>query len=941
MFAPFRSVSTLALAVAGLSTIPAAAQAVPVSGVALHVPALPVVDAVRQFAAQAHVQIVVSGHVAQGRRTRAVDGVMDVPAALARMLGETGLVARSTAPGVYVIVSDKVALAADAGAEADAMAPGAGAGEGDASDGGSIIVTGVRLAQEEAAAEKQAALNTVETLRANDVGKLPDQNVAEAIKRLPGLSVANDQGEGRYAIVRGIDPSLLNVTLNGQTLPAPEPSGRQVKLDDLPSAMIQAVTITKSVLANQDANAIAGEVAIRTRTAFDSKAPFTLDARAAVGRYDLNRKSPYELDGTIGGRFGAAQQFGAVISANYSRRQIESENYQGSSAWSKGMPDGNGLRDYNLTRTRLGIVGNFDWHPSDVAKIYLRTSYSEYKDNETRDQNRLAITDTAKLATTATVLVRRRTENDNTKSVTLGGEFSDIAGGKLELSGGWTRAVKVDPLRSEFAFSTAKGGVSATYDAGTYPYSLTPKTPVFTTPSLLTFSKVNFETRAAAEEIWQGRIDYTHPIALGDGSTIAIGAKVLTRDKTDDHDRLNYKTTGKIGVSGWNLSTVSYLGDTRFMGGQFPFGTRIDYNAARAYFDANPSASSLDTAGTLADSLSSDFRVREDIYAGYAMATLKAGALTLVPGLRVEHTLDRADAKVVNGASKLTDGYNSFGRNSYTDYFPGLNARIDAVRNLVLRGAVTTSIGRPNYPSLAPYVIADVSGTTPQVSIGNPDLQPYRAINYDLGAEYYPLPGAILSAGYFHKDIRNPIYTYGANRTNVTLGGVTYAAALVTQPINVSREALSGVEFNVQLQFTMLPGALGGFGISSNYTHVWGEGQGGQVRPGAIPLAYQSKNLGNVQLFYEKYGLSARVAFNYRSSYLDTLGGSAGDDQYTDGNGQLDVHAAYQILPQLTVFADGTNLTDAPWRRYQGTTNQLIEREHYGAMFRGGVQVHF
>jgi outer membrane receptor for ferrienterochelin and colicin len=99
-----------------------------------------------------------------------------------------------------------------------------GAGAGDSSPQPEIIVTGVRAAQREAAAEKQAATNTIETLHANDVGKLPDQNVAEAIKRLPGLSVANDQGEGRYAIIRGIDPGLLNVTLNGQTLPAPEPT---------------------------------------------------------------------------------------------------------------------------------------------------------------------------------------------------------------------------------------------------------------------------------------------------------------------------------------------------------------------------------------------------------------------------------------------------------------------------------------------------------------------------------------------------------------------------------------------------------------------------------------------------------------------------------------------------------------------------------------------
>ena len=139
--------------------------------------------------------------------------------------------------------------------------------------GDAIVVTGALQAQVKATDEKRAADNFVETLEANDVGKLPDQNVAEAVKRLPGLSVANDQGEGRYVIIRGIDPALVNVTLNGQTLPAPEPDGRTVKLDDLPSAMIQSITVTKSVLPNQDANAIGGSVDIRTKTAFDSRAP--------------------------------------------------------------------------------------------------------------------------------------------------------------------------------------------------------------------------------------------------------------------------------------------------------------------------------------------------------------------------------------------------------------------------------------------------------------------------------------------------------------------------------------------------------------------------------------------------------------------------------------------------------------------------------------------
>jgi TonB-dependent receptor len=801
-----------------------------------------------------------------------------------------------------------------------------------------LVVTGTRQATRDATAEKKAADNVVETLHANDVGKLPDQNVAEAIKRLPGLSVANDQGEGRYVVIRGIDPALVNVALNGQTLPAPEPAGRSVKLDDLPSSMIQSVTITKSLLASQDANAIGGEVNIRTRTAFDSRKPFFLDARGAIGRYELNHESPYEADAAIGGRFG---DFGAVVSVSTSRRPIESENFQGSSAYNPaGSPDGNGLRDYNLTRTRLGVVGNFDWHPSDRVKLYLRTSYSKFQDHETRDQNRLAVTDftTTPLKTTATILVRHREEDDNTKSATLGGEF-EVGGGTLEMSGGWTKAVKIDPIRSEFTFTTPKGAVLASYDPSTYPYSLTPtgaSAGVFDTASNFTLSKYNLETRQAYEQLWQGRIDYSHPIGLGNDSSIAFGAKYLDRHKVNNQDKQDYKT----GSTPFPLTSIAYTADPHFYGDLFHFGQRVDYDAGRAFLLANPSAAKIDAVGTLADTLASDYDVKEQIVAGYAMATLRFGALTLIPGVRIESTRDRTAAKLVNPASTLTDGFNTFGTKRYTDVFPGINARFEVTHNVFLRGAVTTAIGRPNYANLAPFIVV-TDGTPPAIALGNPALAPYKAVNYDAAIEVYPNADSLFSAGVFTKQIDNPIYAFSQRASNVTDGGVTYASADVGQPINADSENVSGVEFNIQTQFTALPGALGGFGVSANYSHVWGHAKAAFVRAGAIPLGFQSNDIGNVALFYEKYGIAARLAFNYRSAYLDTVGGTAATDQYTDANGQLDLHLSYQIVPQVTIFGDAINLTNAPWRRYIGEKRFLVEREQYGKQLRAGVQVHF
>ena len=550
----------------------------------------------------------------------------------------------------------------------------------DADAAGTIVVTGNRLAERRALQTKLAANNTVEALYANDVGKLPDQNVAEAVKRLPGLSVANDQGEGRYVIIRGINPNLVNVTLNGQTLPAPEPDGRQVKLDDIPSAMIGSVVVTKSLTADQDANAIGGEVDIRTLTAFDRNRPFFLDARGSYGRYDLNGRHPWEADAQVGGLFGADQTFGAVLSVNYSRRPIESENFQGSTDFNDaGQPDEFGLRDYNLVRTRLGVVANLDWHPNDATKLFLKASYSRFTDNETRDQNRvdnMALTgdETGTYKGRGSILVRRREEKDNTRSVELGGNF-DVGAGHLDLAGTYTRAIKNDPFRSEFNFRTSSSSaISGSYDLGESPYRFGFAAPF--APASFPLNSVNYDHRHAQEDLYQARADYSLPVAIGDGSTIKVGGKYLDRHKTNDRDYQQYSLTKGTTFTAAN---AAFTGDTDFYGDDFVFGPRIDYDVAQAYVLANPSVLAQSTSNltsTRNNSLVDDYDVREKIAAGYVMATLKFGDFTLVPGVRVEHTKDSNKAKLITATSTASDDYNSFGGTTYTNWFPGVNARL-------------------------------------------------------------------------------------------------------------------------------------------------------------------------------------------------------------------------------------------------------------------------
>ncbi|WP_375398591.1 TonB-dependent receptor [uncultured Sphingomonas sp.] len=836
-------------------------------------------------------------------------------------------------------------------------------------EAGDIIVTGTRAAERRALQAKKAANQIQDTLNANDVGKLPDQNVAEAIRRLPGITVSNDQGEGRYVVIRGANPNLANVTINGQTAPAPEPEGRQVKLDDIPSSLIGSVTVVKSLTADRDANAIAGQVDIDTLTAFDRKTPFA-NARIANGYNNLNSRNPYEGDLTLGSRFGADDTFGIVLSGNYSRRPNESENLQGSSNWrtdypgagGKALPDDFRIRDYNLTRTRYGVVGNFDWRPDADVSVYVRTLYSAFKDHETRDQFRVEIpvvfsaTPTAaQTATNAAIanggtfsargtrFLRLRNEDDTTFTGELGGRFRFGAGAELEVQGTYSRALKKDPLRSEFSFrtgSTALTGLSL--DLGDTLFNVNTSNGTTINPTLFQGYRVNYDRRRAAEKLYQARADLTLPVGIGDDSAIKLGVKFQQTDKTNNRDLQQYTLASTTNLASTGASTFD--GSTIY-DGRYLVGPRIDYNAAQTYYTVtNPTArtqSAADLATTLANSLVNDYDLSEKVYAGYVMGTFKFARLTVVPGVRVESTDGTYRGKSFTPLSNLAQGFNVTNKRRYTDVFPDLNIRFDASDRLVVRGAVTTAIGRPNYADLAPYT--SVSDTTPGagvVAIGNPDLKPYKAVAGDLSAEYY-LPGqGIVSVAAFYKHLDNPIYTL-ARTSAGTFGGVVFTNALVTQPINAANAEIYGVEVNLQAQLLFLPSPLDGFGVSANFTYVDGSATGVPGRADKVPLFLQSRYSGTAQLFYEKYGLTARLAYTYRAKYLDALAPSAPSDQYTGENNSLDARIAFSPAKEYTLFAEATNLLDSPWRRFQAIPTQLIENEHYRQTYRIGVQLAF
>ncbi|MGH8168325.1 MAG: TonB-dependent receptor plug domain-containing protein, partial [Woeseiaceae bacterium] len=248
-----------------------------------------------------------------------------------------------------------------------------------------IVVTGYRAAQADSLQNKQMSAIIKESISADDAGKLPDQNVAEALRRVTGVTATVDQGEGRYVTVRGVDPSYTNITLDNQVIGSPEDT-RRVSLDTIPSEVLSRVEVVKAVTPDMDGHAVGGSINIVTPSAFDDPEGSFFSASADYGYYDMNGRNPSGVSAAWGQVFGPEDQWGIVLSGSWSKRNFDTENLQGGDPWEEEgdflIPDSLVLRDYRIERVRRGIVANLEYRPTDNVKLYLRNLFNRFEDTE-------------------------------------------------------------------------------------------------------------------------------------------------------------------------------------------------------------------------------------------------------------------------------------------------------------------------------------------------------------------------------------------------------------------------------------------------------------------------------------------------------------------------------------------------------------------------------
>ena len=852
--------------------------------------------------------------------------------------------------------------------------------------GEEIIVTGLREGQVRSVNQKKQAIMVMDALSADAIGKLPDQNVAEAMQRLPGISIKTDRGEGRFVRVRGTSEELNNVSLNGQTM-ASSAGSRATALDLVPSNMISSVEVVKAVTPDMDANAVGGTVDINTLSALDRSGTFgnaSMQYLSQPRQIEIGNSSPrYRANATAGTQFGSRDQFGIVGSFSASRRDfsvsiVDPDDWRQDSNLENNETSGGSFAYPNELETqaednereRFGGNVSFDWRPSDRTSLYLRGFVTQRNENLDNNESELTFepeNDPIQTGPTSGRFPRgsveldiaRNDQEDNLYSFSLGGD-QELGSVTVNVDGTYTRG-ESDLTRFDHTWETPGGGdgdprAAARYDTGPFFFAAIPENPDYVTdPANYKLRSIQLETRQVRENTYVASADLKWNASLaGASGFIKAGGKFTGRDKVVDQEQIEFDTTSTARaptLEPFALSDTPVAvqeNSSIFTLGSVDRVAQWTEQNVQSRSDFNSTLLDLDEEETAEEAVEADSDNNENIYAGYGMANFSVGSLNVLSGVRIEHTatdVRRFQIRDDESFSREEDVTSESTPNSYTNVLPSLHLRYEATSDLLFRASWSNTIGRPDYNLLAQYESVSTQGTAQiDISRGNPDLEPFRASSFDVTAEYY-LGGGLISVGGFYKHIDNPIYTDTETLQTFTFEGTTYDEAEITQTRNVDAGTLLGIEGTADVLFTFLPAPLDGLGVRSNAAYIDSEVQVPR-RDDELPFFGQSDLLVNATPYFQKWGLQARVALSFQSEALIDIGDSPFEDEYDADRTTWDASLSYEVenlLPTsaVTLFARVKNLTNESEREFQGNESRYARDEVYGRTFTFGATTSF
>ena len=816
--------------------------------------------------------------------------------------------------------------------------------------------------------------NIINVLPTEVITSLPNANVADAIGRLPSVTLERDEGEGKYVQVRGTEPRLTHTTLDGVTIASPE-TVRQIKLDLIPADLVESVQINKTLQANMEGDGIGGSVDLRTNSAGDRPSI----ALESTGGYTpiIGGRTAYQFDGTVGKRFMTDKKLGIIVSGSYDWNGRGINDLEPGPALS-GTYD---LRDYRYFRDRKGGAGTIDYRLSNTSNIYLKGLYSHFNnfgDDWIYTPTINTFVGPGQGGTDGSMhfqALRRRPVQD-IGGLQLGG--NSVIGRSLltfdvDASVGRTR---------DDGYSFANfAPVAATNPLNNVAFGLDVSNPLV--PHLNVQNGVNIFDPAKYFYVDQEVLNsYSPEVDLGFGgalstpytfaghaSTFEFGGRFRNEHKFINQDTRWYApNVAAANPEDPSLAMTNFLNDfsdPNYYGGSYKFGAAVDFEKVRAFTAIGQDPAHANVVGN-------SFNQIEKVSAGYAMNTTNFGKYRLVLGLRIEATNENNVGYVGARNSNGTGTTPIRTPGSYIDLLPSASVRYALTPMSGLRLVYGRGLSRPNFSDLIPFASAPSGGKAQSsVSLGNPNLRAEYADNIDLLYEN-SLPGTgLLQAGFFYKHLTDPIL---ATRQKLAATDPNYPGAILNQTINVGSAYVLGFEIAYQQHFTKLPGALNGLGLSTNYGYTSSQANlpayvasptPGQISasrdrgPGGetAPLLRQAPNTFNLSPTYDKRGLSLRLGMTYNQANISSYGydnsansgpinndGSGGGlhgpngDTYFYSHLQLDVQGTYKLPKGFTLVAYGLNLNNEVFGFYQGDPKYPTQREFYKQTFGGGLR---
>ncbi len=808
--------------------------------------------------------------------------------------------------------------------------------------GSEILVIGDRLrGQAKALNQQKQSSNITNIVAADQIGRFPDANVGDALKRVPGITMQNDQGEARDIIIRGMAPQLNAVTLNGERIPSAEGDNRRVQMDLIPADMVQAIEVNKAVLPSMDADAIGGSVNLVTRSAPRGQ---RLSGTLASGINLLSEK-PIWTGALIYGDRYLDDKLGLVVSASYNDHDFGSDNLE--AVWIDSdagvVIDELDIRKYVVRRVRRSASASLDYDINKNHNIAFSAMYNWRDDWENRFRMRVGrLEDAFEDGDFTEIGPGRFTALGRVEYQTKGGIDSDrVKNARLEdqrmanytlsgrhlfgtLSATWNltaaQASEERPNERYIRFRSGNQMVDVDVSNPERPFTFLSNRA----DNLeLGLNEITENYNYTEDKDFNGRLDFRQPYS--NAGAIKFGGRFRVKDKFRDNNFFEYEPLAgnfdNLGaVPNRDESDPGYLVGERYQIGNFAtpeFLGGLDLT--------NPA--SFEESDVPSEYVPANYTAQENIYAGYLMAEHSFNnKFSATAGLRYEFTDLTYTGNVFDLDEETTRPDTR--TNTYGNLLPGLHLKYDVDESSVIRAAWTNTIARPNYFDLVPF--AEFSPQDQELARGNPDLIATTAMNFDLMGERYFKTIGVMSLGGFYKSLDNFIYT----QTIQNFSDPQFGSDLeFSTPRNGGAATVLGFEAAFQRQIWK------GLGIYTNYTFTRSTTEGIEGREeDELSLPGTAEHMFNASLSYETKKLVVRVSLNYASGYIDELGGKNFEDRYYDQQTFVDVNASYAFTPKVRAFLEGNNLTNQPLRFYQGIRERTMQAEFYNARFNVGIK---